>query len=139
VFQMLNIQVLLSQVALLNSFLFISVNPEDFSVVLWARKNILEAEEITVSYVPSFYGIPKRKLNLANEWYFDCSCARCSDVTEFGTFVSALKCGSCREGLILPEDKEKGLQFLEFKNISLLYFQDPSGDAGSVQILTRVK
>ena len=34
---------------------------------------------------------------------FSLSCPRCSDVTEFGTNISALKCSSCREGLVLPE------------------------------------
>lgn len=34
-------------------------------------------------------------------------CARCADNTEFGTYVSALKCSNCREGLILPETVEK--------------------------------
>ena len=92
----------------MNSFLSVSVNPDDFSVVLRARKSILEGEEITISYVPPVYGLPKRKLYLASDWYFDCSCSRCSDVTEFGTFVSALKCSSCSEGLILPEDQREG-------------------------------
>ena len=124
----------------MNSFLFISVNPEDFTVVLRARQNILEGEEITISYVPPVYGLHKRKLDLANEWYFDCSCARCSDVTEFGTFVSALKCSNCREGLILPEDQKKGQKFLALrKSLLSLSFQDPCGDAGSVQILMGLK
>ena len=35
-------------------------------------------------------------------------CPRCSDVTEFGTFTSALKCSHCREGLILPESLKEG-------------------------------
>jgi len=29
---------------------------------------------------------------------------RCTDLTEFGTYASALKCSNCREGLILPEN-----------------------------------
>ena len=107
----------------MNSFLFVSVNPDDFSVVLRARKSILEGEEITISYVPPVYGLPKRKLYLASDWYFDCSCSRCSDVTEFGTFVSALKCSSCSEGLILPEDHKKGKKFQAFKkSLSFLSF-----------------
>ena len=35
-------------------------------------------------------------------WYFTCSCARCEDVTEFGTNLSAFKCQMCCEGLVLP-------------------------------------
>lgn len=85
-----------------------SVNPKDFSVVLRARRQILEGEEITINYLPPVYGVPKRKLEIANEWYFNCQCSRCVDVTEFGTFVSALKCSHCREGLILPENAQGG-------------------------------
>merc|ERR1711874_684017 len=84
-----------------------AANPADLSVVLRARREILEGEEITINYIPPIYGLPKRKLELANEWYFHCSCLRCSDLTEFGTFVSAVKCASCKEGLILPEDTKQ--------------------------------
>eukprot|EP00092_Neocalanus_flemingeri_P012330 GFUD01013291.1.p1 GENE.GFUD01013291.1~~GFUD01013291.1.p1 ORF type:complete len:467 (+),score=105.34 GFUD01013291.1:105-1505(+) len=85
-----------------------AVNPEDFSVVLRAKRDILEGEEITINYLPHSYGVPKRKMEITNQWYFDCKCPRCSDVTEFGTFVSALKCTDCREGLIMPEDSREG-------------------------------
>lgn len=84
-----------------------TVNPEDFSVVLRARRKIEEGEEITIQYVPPCYGVPKRKLEIESEWFFKCRCARCSDVTEFGTYASALKCYSCREGLVLPEEPQE--------------------------------
>jgi len=84
-----------------------SVNPEDFSVCLRARRDIEEGEEITVSYVPALYGSPKRRNLLEEDWYFQCRCPRCCDVSEFGTFLSALQCSSCREGLILPETLDK--------------------------------
>jgi len=80
------------------------VNPEDgFTVVLRAKRDIFEGEEITIQYVPPTLGNPKRQLELWNEWFFECDCSRCSDTSEFGTFVSALKCFECHEGLILPE------------------------------------
>merc|ERR1712243_106890 len=41
------------------------------------------------------------------DWSFQCRCLRCCDVSEFGTFLSALQCSSCREGLILPEALDK--------------------------------
>jgi len=84
-----------------------SVNIEDFSITLRARRRIEEGEEITISYLPSIFGVPKRKTHLEEEWYFQCRCARCMDVTEFGTYVSALKCSHCQEGLILPENCNK--------------------------------
>ena len=84
------------------------MNPADFTVVVKAKREILEGEEITINYIPPVYGQPKRKQELASEWYFTCRCARCSDISEFGTFVSAVKCSNCREGLILPEDSMPG-------------------------------
>jgi len=85
------------------------VNPdEDFSVVLRAKRDILEGEEITIAYVPPTQGQPYRQMELYNEWYFECECSRCIDTTEFGTFVSALKCKECSEGLILPENAHIG-------------------------------
>jgi len=84
-----------------------TVNPDDLSVVLRARRKIEQGEEISIHYVPPILGVPRRKTNIEEEWFFKCRCSRCLDVTEFGTFVSALKCSSCREGLILPETIEK--------------------------------
>jgi len=81
-----------------------AVNPDDLSVVLRAKKKIPEGEYITRSYVPAVYGVPKRRQDLSHDWGVTCHCERCSDVTEFGTFVSAFKCGVCGEGLILPQD-----------------------------------
>ena len=88
-------------------FYFSLVNPEDgFSVVLRAKTDIYEGEEISIQYVPSSLGQPGRQMELSNEWYFQCDCPRCSDTSEFGTFVSALKCCECSEGLILPESTQ---------------------------------
>ena len=84
------------------------VNPEDLSVVLRAKKKISEGDCITRSFVPAVYGLPKRRHDLSHDWGVTCHCERCSDVTEFGTFVSAVKCGVCGEGLILPQDNNHG-------------------------------
>ena len=48
------------------------VNPEDFSVVLRARKRIEEGEEITIHYVSPMMGLIKRKQSIEEEWYFKC-------------------------------------------------------------------
>jgi len=83
-----------------------TVSSGDCSVTLRARRKILEGEEITISYIPAIFGQPKRKRHIEEEWYFKCKCTRCVDSTEFGTYISALKCSHCREGLILPESTE---------------------------------
>ena len=81
--------------------------PDSFSVRVVARREILSGEEITIHYVPASLGQPARWVRLSSDWYFHCQCPRCLDVTEFGTFVSAIKCSRCREGLILPEHSDR--------------------------------
>ena len=81
----------------------------------------MEGEEITRNYVPAVYGVPKRKLHLTNNWSISCSCERCSDVTEFGTFVSALKCSSCREGLVVPENEKEGVTDVNIRILKPLF------------------
>ena len=78
-----------------------------FSVVLRARREIVSGEEITIQYVPASLGQPARGSLLSSGWHFLCHCPRCLDVTEFGTFVSAIKCSQCREGLILAENSSQ--------------------------------
>ncbi len=41
-------------------------------------------------------------LKLKRSWFFDCTCQRCSDPTEFGTFISSPKCLQCSIGLLCP-------------------------------------
>lgn len=72
------------------------------SIVLRANRAIQKGEEVSVNYLNIWCGQPKRRVHLSNTWFFDCACSRCSDVTEFGTNLSAFKCESCCEGLILP-------------------------------------
>ena len=44
-------------------------------------------EEISVQYLSALYGNFKRRKKIREEWYFDCTCRRCSDSTERGTFI----------------------------------------------------
>ena len=50
----------------------ISVNTDNFSVVLKAKRKIAEGEEITINYSHPIYGVPKRKLILSSKWFFTC-------------------------------------------------------------------
>ena len=38
------------------------------------------------------------------DWHFDCLCKRCSDPTECGSFISAVKCFDCGADRVLPLD-----------------------------------
>ena len=37
-----------------------------------------------------------RRYKIKNNWKFDCTCSRCNDKTEFGTFVDAVLCMKCK-------------------------------------------
>ena len=50
-------------------------------------------------------GAPTRAVMLEDHWSFVCTCKRCLDPTELGTYASALRCLACgpgSEALILP-------------------------------------
>lgn len=98
---------LMSHSCLANARYEVSSDPARF-VRVRARRQISPGEEITIQYVPASLGQPRRRLELS-DWYFECHCERCQDVTERATFVSALKCPQCREGLILPESQDNSL------------------------------
>ena len=44
--------------------------------------------------------LQERRENISSSWHFLCSCARCSDMTELGTFSSCLKCHQCHAGVV---------------------------------------
>jgi len=60
-------------------------------------------QEVLTSYNFSDLGSVARRPQYRSTWYFDCACERCSDPTEFGTFLSCLNCSMCR-GSVMPED-----------------------------------
>ena len=81
-----------------------TLNPKSLSMYVRARSNIRKGEEISVQYLSALSGNFKRRKKIRDEWYFDCECRRCSDPTECGSYVSALKCDSCSSGNVLPID-----------------------------------
>lgn len=65
-------------------------------------------EHITTMYSHALWGTPARRQHLKDTKYFACKCARCSDPTELGTYLSAMRClgdgiNIC-DGIHLPED-----------------------------------
>ena len=73
-----------------------------------AVRAISKGEEITDTYTTTLSNTLFRRKQLKDSKYFDCSCARCSDPTEFGSHFSTLLCRSkgcggyvlCRHPLI---------------------------------------
>lgn len=63
---------------------------------------------ISTMYSHALWGTQARRQHLKDTKYFLCKCQRCSDPTELGTYLSAMKCigddnNSC-DGIHLPED-----------------------------------
>eukprot|EP00093_Oithona_nana_P005600 05600.XXX_90784_92820_1 [CDS] Oithona nana genome sequencing. len=81
-----------------------SLDPQTRHMYVRARMLIPLGDEISVQYLSALYGNFKRRKKIKDEWYFDCTCRRCSDPVERGTFISAIKCPNCGTGNMLPEN-----------------------------------
>ena len=62
-----------------------------------AQRAITKGEEITTRYFDPWIGQPRRLLSIEKNWNYLCNCTRCQDVTDLGTYFSAIKCISCSE------------------------------------------
>ncbi|XP_022823209.1 protein msta-like isoform X1 [Spodoptera litura] len=56
---------------------------------------------ISLCYAYTLQGTLKRREHIKHSKFFDCSCARCRDPTELGTYASAFRCPRC-SGRVLP-------------------------------------
>lgn len=81
-----------------------SGDSEDFTVTVRASIDINEGEQLYSSYTYSMWPTIVRRQFLKESKYFDCSCERCKDPTEFGTHLSTLKCQKCDNGIITSTD-----------------------------------
>ena len=79
------------------------VKKRDQTVEVRAKRKIQAGEEICIQYLLDTQPTRLRRQLLARKWLFLCSCPRCSDRTEAGTFLDGLQCqsSSC-EGRVLP-------------------------------------
>lgn len=80
------------------------IDPKTFKMYVRARVSIKAGTELTVQYLSALWGTFKRRKKIKEEWYFDCTCRRCSDPTECGTYSSGVQCFDCNTGILLPED-----------------------------------
>ncbi|KAE8736602.1 hypothetical protein FOCC_FOCC017943, partial [Frankliniella occidentalis] len=77
-------------------------------MVIRAARPVARGEELTVTYSALLWGSPARRQHLLRTKHFLCTCARCKDPTEGGTFLAALPCPSrgrgadCCQGPVLP-------------------------------------
>ncbi|XP_053949564.1 SET domain-containing protein SmydA-8 isoform X2 [Anastrepha ludens] len=73
------------------------------TIVVTAARDIAQGEEITATYTKILWNTLSRQLFLRATKHFVCSCKRCSDPTENGTYLSALFCREqgCK-GIVIP-------------------------------------
>lgn len=73
------------------------------SLMLWAPNAIKKGEHLSICYSDALWGTANRQNHLQQTKMFQCDCIRCNDITEFGTYFSAIKCNDndC-SGLLLP-------------------------------------
>lgn len=79
-----------------------------FKITVKVVVPISKDDHITTMYSHALWGTQARRQHLKETKYFACKCPRCSDPTELGTYLSAMKClgdgnNDC-DGIHLPED-----------------------------------
>lgn len=80
----------------------------DLQMTVKAVKPIRAGAEIFSCYTGILWGTPARRAHLYKTKHFLCKCDRCSDPTERGTLLGALKCFSTEcPGYLLPIDPLK--------------------------------
>ncbi|CAG0896557.1 unnamed protein product [Darwinula stevensoni] len=76
----------------------------DFNMVLRAAEPIAKGSHITAIYTRMLEGTMNRRRMLKEFRFFECSCPRCADPLELGSYFSAVRCGKCPSGYLLPQD-----------------------------------
>ena len=74
---------------------------QDLSISLRAAVPLSANQRISITYTDSLWPTSDRRSHLAYSKHFFCDCERCSDPTELGTYLSALKCMKCSVGYYL--------------------------------------
>ncbi|KAF4526095.1 hypothetical protein B566_EDAN007589 [Ephemera danica] len=77
------------------------------TLYVYATVDIKKGENVTTTYTNTFWSTTMRHIHLQNAKCFDCTCARCSDPTEFGTFVGAIVCSKCNQGKVISTEPLK--------------------------------
>ncbi|XP_068150110.1 SET domain-containing protein SmydA-8 [Drosophila tropicalis] len=75
---------------------------DDMNIIFLAKRAISKGEILNISYTQPLRSTIQRRLHLRQAKCFDCSCQRCSDPSELGTFAAAQMCLKCKAGKIIP-------------------------------------
>lgn len=80
----------------------------NYKITMIAARDIRRGEHLSIMYTHMLWGTQMRQEHLMLNKYFICTCQRCTDPTELGTYISALKCIGADEltctGTMLPTD-----------------------------------
>ncbi|XP_004931692.3 SET domain-containing protein SmydA-8 [Bombyx mori] len=68
---------------------------DEYHLAVIATVPIAKGELITATYTQSLWGTLERRKHLKTNKWFDCTCARCQDPTEFGTYLGNIYCSLC--------------------------------------------
>ena len=102
----------------------------DNRIEVYAQKMIKKGEEITITYTSLLTFGPDKKEKISHTWYFTCSCERCSDPSELGSYTSSVSCPGCpNKGYLLPcLEKEKEVVKEEKSKEELLKYDSDNDD-----------
>ncbi|GJQ83907.1 hypothetical protein Trydic_g19845 [Trypoxylus dichotomus] len=75
---------------------------DDFNMTVHASRAIPAGETIFFNYGNCLKNTYERRCHLRQGKYFDCACSRCSDPSELGTYMSSIRCNTCKSGLVVP-------------------------------------
>lgn len=73
---------------------------DEFNLKVYATLPIRQGEMIYISNTNPLMGTLQRQHHLKITKFIDCSCLRCCDPTELGTYLSSIKCKSCPDGYV---------------------------------------
>lgn len=79
---------------------------EDHVTFVYAAMPIRKGAELTTTYTNLLWSTPSRRGHLLLTKQFPCTCLRCMDPTERGTYLAGIKCflKTCNGGLLLPTE-----------------------------------
>ena len=81
-----------------------------------------------------FSGRADRLEKLQEQWYFQCSCVRCNDESEFGTWTSSITCPDCS-----TNDSEQS-ENIHLHPILSNYIQEPTtGSKDAERLSTKLQ
>ncbi|KAM3965853.1 SET domain-containing protein SmydA-8 [Aphomia sociella] len=76
-------------------------------LVCHASTEIKKGEPIYYNYTDPLKGTILRQQHLMVGKYFKCTCLRCSDNTELGTYVSSAICAECKTGYVSKDNNDE--------------------------------